>query len=138
MRLVVVVASRENKPLIRRISVGEHDDDVAEVIPLNFIPELAGVDPERVEVKRRSFHECLHRQTTIYADIREVHCKNCDRVLDPFDVLRELANEWQRDWFSLRHARKEAERLLDDAKRERKNAKASRRRAEKSATKGGC
>lgn len=85
-------------------------------------------------VKRRRHHKCKHGYTEIDEVLRRVTCRTCDEVLDPVQVLLDLAVDWERVATTLATARRAIERKhkqLENVDRELTNAKARLRRANK-------
>lgn len=81
---------------------------------------------------------CMHRSTSIDGRQRIVSCNACGDLLDPFDVLNEIANAGQLRWIvGSEMSRREAEQRaaqLAKVKREEDNAKARVRTARDRAT----
>lgn len=113
--------------------MGDENEKSAQIIEVAFSGDVKGIDRERYKIKRKEYGagKCYRHQYVIDEESRTVSCGRCDKQLDAIDALLDMVRSWERDWVALRMARDEAERVLDEAKRERKNAKAARRRAEK-------
>lgn len=80
---------------------------------------------------------CAHRNTIIDARQRIVSCTKCGDLLDPFDVLNEVANaelRWTAATDRAERQARDATRRLADVERQEANAKARVRTAQTRAT----
>lgn len=101
------------------------DGEGADVVPIHPGRDLVDEDaPVSADPQGRW---CLHRRVSLDTVAHKVVCKECDREVDAFEVLRKLANDWQR----YATHRKEAERRanaaqarLDETLRLERNARA--------------
>lgn len=87
----------------------------------------------------RETRYCLHPSMDLQKLTRQVICRDCKTVIDPFDAVVKVANEWERHahWTAMQvQERKRAEEHLANVKREIKNAQARLRRANEKASRG--
>lgn len=104
-------------------------DDLAPVVQLRPGQDVED-DARPLATGPRPKPTCWHHRTELDGEARRVHCRDCGREVPAFDVLSDLARDWER----YIHGRKEAERrckvveaLLSDLLRDERNAKARRR-----------
>jgi len=87
------------------------------------------IDQKVFKLKRGKY--CPHTQSSVDRYQRIVECVKCGALLDPFDVVLDLAQEEDRYTTSIQRLRKENERLdkdIQELKRQERNAKARLRR----------
>lgn len=63
---------------------------------ISFADRLAADDGAPIKRKRRAWGDCTHEATLISETDRNVTCRKCAVVLDPIDVLLDLARRWER------------------------------------------
>ena len=87
------------------------------VVRLRAVPERTD-EKRRVRIRRPSYDECEHRSTELDERNRTLTCLKCQRVVDPFLVLKYIAYDTQQlDW------RVEAIRKFEEKERAIKEAK---------------
>lgn len=85
---------------------------------------------------KRFKSSCRHKRFFIDPETRDVNCKACEAIVDPFDALSTIARDWDNAYHWLEQARGERRHLLDDIdklKRERKNLRAQVNRLKRKA-----
>lgn len=108
---------------------GVPGSDGAEIHVLFKRADEADEDAPIHPQEHRSY--CAHRQVRLDEDAHRVYCRGCNREVEAYAFLRDLAKKWER----YVGARKEAERRAKVAQanlavllRDEKNAKARKRR----------
>jgi len=84
----------------------------------------------KLVVDRKDDPICLHQYVAIKRNAEIVVCRVCRREVDPFDVLLDMATDWER----VTHWERELERLAEreaELKREEANTKSRLRAAHK-------
>lgn len=87
------------------------------------IIQLKPGERKPVDIKRQNFIDgCRHRNHTAVVDkeLRIVECENCGAILDPIEVLIELAVRYREVDYKLDQMRKYEEKLEQQRKRRRK------------------
>lgn len=108
------------------------DDRIGLVIPFKVPTIGQRAESPLVQRRKRERPYCGHWGAEVDAQAREVTCQECGADLDPIEVLNRLAFEEMK----LIWSKEERDKLLqerEDLKREIRNLKAQKRRAEKDA-----
>jgi hypothetical protein len=102
------------------------------VTVVDLVPRDRDADaPVRTRPRRPGKRLCLHYRVELDHDVRRVYCRDCEQEVDAFDALTLLARDFERWTVSRDRAHREtrqAQAILDEVKRELRNAKARRRR----------
>lgn len=96
-------------------------------------PPTLGVVNEDLTITIVRRAHCYNEHYEVDGEKRTVTCKKCKRIVDPIDALLEIAHHPQNLLDETKHLRLQVERLLKEtgeARRQRANAIAARKRAE--------
>lgn len=100
---------------------------------LDEIARAAELDDD-LPLRKQHGKPCAHRLAWLNHEQRELRCRNCDALLDPFDFLVKLANDadhWVKTRKKAERQAHEAKARLEDLLRQEKNARARIRRLER-------
>jgi hypothetical protein len=112
-----------------------HEDDEPLAAVIDFAAARVSAK-EGPPLKTKHSLGCRHRHSVIDQRARTVECDDCKAVLDPIQVLWDLANHYQRYHYTLDQTMakvKKAEARLDDLRRQERNTKARIARAKRRA-----
>lgn len=99
----------------------------AEIIELR---ERANVPP----IEHKGFRRHCTHHYLVDEDERAITCTRCGKIMDPFEVVADIARDWKRLWYDVKHAKDDLKSLrqtLEATKHEERKAKARLRRARK-------
>lgn len=104
------------------------------VIHLEVVHGAAEGGDAPVTLRRPDVRYCGHRHSELDGASRRVYCRDCGVEVDPFTVLEQLANDYER-WRvardRMKHDAERASQELAEVKRELRNAKQRLRRAQR-------
>lgn len=105
-----------------------------EIPPQKFEPPTLGIVNDDLTITfKRDLSFCHHPAVVVDAAARTVHCGRCKRTLDPFDALGNLARDSTslvEERAALKEDIKRWRKDHEEARRQRANAIAARKRAE--------
>lgn len=108
------------------------------VIPIKPVdigppPTLGIVNDDLTITFKRDLGHCFHQKIICDATKREVYCRKCHKVFDPYEALGHLARDPQSFLDEIKGLQADVKRWrveATEAKRQRDNAIATRKRAE--------
>ncbi|MER2492333.1 hypothetical protein [Catenovulum sediminis] len=83
---------------------------------------------------KKAFHACMHSAVFVVEHSRNLECRKCGKVIDPFDFLLKEAQKQQNTIFDIRGLISEKEKLsqeVEGLKSEKRNIQAQIRRLKK-------